>query len=337
MKQEEEQLQRILPPVSRRSLASAAVAGLLAPAMASAQVYPSRPIRLIVPWPAGGISDASGRIIAQHLGERLSVQVFVDNRGGANGRIGAEVAAKAAPDGHTLLMASAETHSINPAIYRTLPYSPTRDFVAVAPFVLNPFALVARTDFPANTVREVMALARVSPGRFTYASWGIGSTSQIGMEMVSAPSGAQMVHVPFPGEAPGVVALMAGQVDLMVLPAARANIFRREGKVKVFAVTLQERHPLLPDVPGMREEGFPSVNVANWFGITAPAKTPPAYVERLAAEVNAIVQVPEIRAQFQSLGVDAHAPMTQQAFQDFLASDADRWADVVRRANISLD
>ena len=299
------------------------------------QDYPNRPIRLIVPWPAGGITDTSSRLLAQGLSIRLGQTVVVENRPGANGQIGADHVAKSAPDGYTLFVASAEPLAINPHVYKSLPYDPARDFVGVAPFVINPFSLVSRPDFPANSVKDIVAAAKQNPGKYTHASWGVGSTSQIGMEMVKAQAGIDLVHVPYQGEAPAIAALMAGQVDLMVLPAGSAA--RQSGKVKVFAVTVPERFFILPNTPTLKEEGYANIDVFNWFGVVAPAKTPTPIVQRLAAEIQTVLQSPDIKAKYRGMGVDTHAPMSQPDFNKFIAAEIARWGEVVKRANIKLD
>ena len=299
------------------------------------QDYPNKPIRLIVPWPAGGITDSTTRILAQSLSTRMGQSVLVENRPGANGQIGANYVAKSAPDGYTLFIASAERLAINPHVYKSLPYDPARDFIGIAPFVINPFSLVSRPDFPANSMKEIVAAVKKNQGKYTYASWGVGSTSQIGMEMVKAQAGIDLVHVPFQGEAPAIVALMAGQVDLMVVPAGSAA--RQSGKVKVFAVTVPERFFILPNTPSLKEEGYSDINVFNWFGVVAPAKTPAPVIQRLATEIQAVLQAPDVKEKYRGMGVDTHAPMSQPDFNRFIAAEIVRWGEVTKRANIRLD
>ena len=302
---------------------------------AQAQPYPAKPIRLVVPWPAGGITDSATRMLAQALSPRLGQPIVVDNRPGANGQIGADNVAKSAPDGYSLFVASAEPLAINPHVYKSLPYDPVHDFVGIAPFAINPFSLVSRPDFPASTVKEIVAAAKQSPGKYTYASWGIGSTSQIGMEMVKKQASMDVLHVPFTGEAPAVTALMSGQVDLMVLPAGSAA--RQAGKVKVFAVTVPERFFILPNTPSLKEEGYANVNVFNWFGVVAPAKTPAPIVQRLAQEIGAVATSDDLRSKYRGMGLDVHPPMSQPDFNKFIASEVVRWGEVIKSANIRLD
>lgn len=323
----------------RHVMASAfafAIPALVVTAASAQTAYPNHPIKLIVPWPAGGVTDASARILATHLADRLKQPVVVDNKPGANGRIGAEAAAKSPPDGYTLFVASAETHAINPSVFATVPYDPLKDFIAVAPYAINPFTVVVRREVKAADMKEAVALAKSTPGKMTNASWGVGSTSQIIMEMVKSQAGIDVLHIPFQGEAPAVVALLGGQVDFMVMPAARADALRKDGTVKVLAVTTGKRVDLLPDVPTLTEQGY-KVDVANWFGIVVPSKTPPEAVRRVSDEINALLRGKEFPEALRKLGVDAHPIMTQPEYQKFVADEGTRWGSVIRAANIRLD
>lgn len=321
------------PPLRRRSLGLMLVP-LLASRAALAQAYPSRPIRIVVPWPPGGATDLAGRVVAQHLAERLSTSVVVENRAGAAGTIGAQAAARAAPDGHTLLLASAETHAIAPNLRDNLPYDPLKDFVAIAPFAINPFSLVARGDFPAATTRELVATIAREPGKFSYSSAGLGSASQIAMETFKGLAGLDILHVPFPGQAPAVVSLTSGQTDLQMLPAGSAASMREGGKVKVFAVTTRNRFFGMPEVPSLREEGFESMDFANWFGLVAPTGVPAEVPRRLAAEMAAVVASAEAQAALRRIGLDVFPPTSPADFQRFIEAETPRWGAVIRNANI---
>ncbi len=310
-----------------------------APALAQTppQPYPSKPIKLIVPWPAGGITDTAGRVIAQRLSEQMSGSVVVDNRSGAAGVIGAEAAAHSPADGYTLLLASAETHAIAPNMNTKLSYDPLKDFVAIAPFAINPFSLVSRPDFPASTARELIALVKSQPGKFTYSSAGLGSASQIGMETLKSVAGLNVLHVPFQGQAPAITSLLGGHTDLQMLPAGSAVAMRKAGKLKVYAVTTQTRFFDLPDVPTLKEEGFESMNFANWFGLVAPVNVPPAVTQRLTTDMTAILKSPDTRVALQKLGVDQYPAMSPQDFQKFIAAEIARWGSVIRSANIKAE
>lgn len=323
----------------RALLAALAMAGLgatQAQAQAPAAAYPSKPIRMVVAWPPGGTTDAAARILAQRLNEKLGAPVVVDNKSGANGRIGAESAAKSPADGYTLFFTSAETHVINQHVYQRVSYDAVRDFVAIAPFAVNAFAITSRLDFPAKNVKELISLAKASPGKLTFASWGIGSTSHIGMETFKVRTGIDMLHIPFQGESPALNALMGGQVDLMMLSAAKAEQLRKEGKVKVYGATTAARYFAMPETATLKEEGL-DITVANWFGLTAPAGTPPAIVNRIAAEVAAAVKAPEVLSQLRAIGLDAAAPTVPADFDKFIAAESTSWGNVIRSANIRLD
>jgi tripartite-type tricarboxylate transporter receptor subunit TctC len=314
-----------------RKILAAALA--LASGLAGAQSYPDKPIRLVIPWPAGGITDSAGRIMAQRLSETMKTPVVVENRAGAAGTIGAETVARAPADGYTLLLASAETHAIAPNMRAKLPYDPQKDFAAIAPFAINPFSIVSRPDLPAKTVKELVALAKAQPGKLTYSSAGLGSTSQMAMEVFKGLAGVDILHVPFQGQAPAMTSLLGGQTDLQMLPAGSAVGLAKAGKVKVYAVTIPTRYFNLPDVPTLKEEGF-DMNFANWFGFVVPAGTPAPIAQRLAADATAVAQAPETRTALQKLGVDVYPPMPAAEFQKFLESERVRWGNVIKASGL---
>lgn len=314
-----------------------AAALFVASGLAAAQGYPDKPIKLVIPWPAGGITDSAGRVMAQRLSDRMSTPVIVENRAGAAGTIGAEAVARSAPDGYTLLLASAETHAIAPNIRAKLAYDPPKDFVAIVPFAINPFSVVSRPDFPANNTKELIALIKAQPGKYTYSSAGLGSTSQIAMETFKGLAGLDVLHVPFQGQAPAVTSLLGGQTDLQMLPAGSAAALRKAGKIKVFGVTTHARFFDMPDVPTLKEEGFEAMNFANWFGLAAPAKVPPAITQRLAADAAAVLSSADTRSMLQKLGVDVYPAMSPEEFQKFVDSELVRWGGVIRSANIKAD
>lgn len=309
-------------------------AALLACTSAGAQVYPDRPIKLVVPWPAGGITDLAARAMAQRLGEKMGAQVLVENRAGAAGTIGAEYVARAPADGYTLLLASAETHAIAPNLRQKLAYDPRKDFAAIGAFAINPFSLVARADIAATTTKELFARIKEQPGKLSYSSAGLGSTSQIAMETLKGLAGLEVLHVPFQGQAPAVTSLLGGQTDLQMLPAGSAVPLRKAGKIKVFAVTTHARFFDMPDVPTLKEEGFEAMNFANWFGLVAPAGLPPLVAQRLATDLAAVQKVPETRSMLQKLGVDAYPATSPQDFQKFLEAELTRWGSVIQGAGI---
>jgi tripartite-type tricarboxylate transporter receptor subunit TctC len=308
----------------------------LVSSLAWAQTYPDRAIRLVVPWPAGGVTDAAGRVMAQRLSERMSTPVVVENKAGAAGTIGAAQAARAAADGYTLLLASAETHAIAPNLRGKLDYDPLKDFVAITPFAVNPFVIVSRPDFPANTTKELVAVVKGQPGKFSYSSAGLGSTSQMAMETFKSLAGLDILHVPFQGQAPAITSLIGGQTDLQMLPAGSAAALRKGGKLKAFAVSTRSRFFDMPEVPTLAEEGF-DMNFANWFGLVAPAGSPAAAVQRLAAESTAALKSPDTQAALKKIGLDVFPAMSPAEFEKFLQAEMTRWGSVIRGAGIKAE
>jgi tripartite-type tricarboxylate transporter receptor subunit TctC len=313
-----------------------AVFALATLSVAAVAAYPERPIKLIVPWPAGGTTDAVSRIIAMRLSEKLASPVVVENRGGANGMIGADAAARSAADGYTLLVASAETHSIGMGAGKKTSYDPIGDFIPITSFAKNPFVLVGRSTLAARTTAELAAFAKANPGKLTYGTWGIGSTGQVAMEMFKGQAGVDFLHVPFQGTAPAETALLGGQIDLMVLPVGRVLALRKTGKIHVYGLMTASKSNLLNDVPTLQNEGYQRMDVANWFGIMVPAKTPAAAVQRLAEDIGAVVRSPEVQAQLRAAGVEAFS-LSQDEFRQFVGAEVVRWGEVINRANIQLE
>jgi tripartite-type tricarboxylate transporter receptor subunit TctC len=301
----------------------------------AADEFPQRPITLVVPWPAGGNTDAVSRALALQLGNQLGKAVVVENRAGANGQIGAAAVARAVPDGYTLLVASAETHSITSAAKR-MPYDPQKDFQPIGSFAINPFMVVARATLPVRDIKSLVAYAQANPGKLNYGSWGAGSTGQIAMEMFKLQAGINMVHVPFNGTAPAETALLGGQIDLLVMPVGRAVAVNPTGKITVIAAMTSSRTPLMPEVATLREAGYDSLVAANWFGIVAPAKTPDSVVARLSSALDVALASGELQSAFRARGVDLikQSPAT---FQRFIADEHARWSSTVANAKIDLN
>jgi tripartite-type tricarboxylate transporter receptor subunit TctC len=312
----------------------ALAAGLSLPA-AAADDFPQRPVTLVVPWPAGGNTDAVSRALAQQLGNQLGKAVVVENRAGANGQIGAAAVARSAPDGYTLLVASAETHSITSAAKR-MPYDPQKDFQAIGSFAINPFMVVARATLPVRDIKSLVAYAQANPGKLNYGSWGAGSTGQIAMEMFKLQAGISMVHVPFNGTAPAETALLGGQIDLLVMPVGRAVAVNPTGKIAVLGAMTSARTPLMPEVATLREVGYDKLVAANWFGIVAPAKTPESVVAKLSSALDAALASAELQSTFRARGVDliTHSPT---GFVRFISDELARWSGTVANAKIDLN
>jgi tripartite-type tricarboxylate transporter receptor subunit TctC len=303
--------------------------------VAAAQGYPARPVRLIIPFPPGGSNDIVGRMIAAQLGDRLGQQVVVDNRGGAGGTIGTELAAKSQADGYTLLLIST-AYAFNTSIYRKLPYDPVKSFVPVALLGSGPGVLVVNPGLPVNSVGELIALAKERPGKLNNASAGIGSFQHLASELFRIQAGIQWLHVPYKGGGPAMVDLMGGQADASVGSLIQMLPHIRSGKLKALGTTGAKRSPVLPDVPTVAEAGVPGYEATNWWGFLAPAGTPPAIVERLHQEVAAVQASAETKRRFDTEGAEARE-MSPAAFGAFIAAETAKWARVVQEAGISAE
>jgi tripartite-type tricarboxylate transporter receptor subunit TctC len=324
---------------TRRALLGAgglcAAALLIAPRPARA--FPDRSLRVIVPWNAGGVTDILARAMAPSMQAALGQPVVIENRAGANGGVGAEAAARAAPDGHALFVSNADTHAINPFAYRRLAYDPAADFAPVSLFARVPFAVIAGPSQPrVSALPDLLAAARAAPGRLSFASWGVASASHLSMERVlRAAGGVEMLHVPFTGQAPGMTAVAAGQVDAMVLPAGGAEALARDGRVRVLAVTSAERLLILPAAPTLREAGV-DVVTGNWFAFHVPARTPDPVVRRLSAVTAEVLRVPSVVEVFRQQATTPEAT-SPEGLGEFVREERERWAAVIRAANVQLE
>lgn len=323
-------------PHSRRAfcLAILGAAGLARPAAAQ-PAWPARPLRLIVPFPAGGTTDTLARMLAERLGARVGQTVVVENRGGAAGVIAAEMASRAEPDGYTLFLATIGTAAINPHLHARLNYRP-EDLVPVGLFAELPNVLVVRADAPWRDLGAFLAEARARPGELTYASSGSGSSLHLSGEMLKADAGVDILHVPFRGGADTVNQIMGGRVDMGMnnLPSAIALV--RAGQLRALAVTGPVRAAALPDVPTVAESGLPSYAATAWFGVQAPVRTPPAVIARVNAELNAIVADPATRARAEDLGARLRGASPDE-FAEYIRKEGERWSAVIRRSGAKVD
>ncbi|MEO8850063.1 MAG: tripartite tricarboxylate transporter substrate binding protein [Casimicrobiaceae bacterium] len=302
---------------------------------AQAPAFPDRPLRLVVPFTAGGNVDIVARIIAQGLTEQLKQNVIVENRPGANAIIGAEAVAHAAPDGYTLLLGTAETHAINPHIYKKLSYDPMKDLQTVGIVDEFPFALVVSPKLPVTTLAEFIAYAKQRPGKLNFASWGIGSTSQIAFAQLEQLAGIDLVHVPFKGAAPAITAVAAGTVEAFIVPLSVAVPHAKSGQVRLLAVTSAKREPSAPDTPTATEQGVPLV-ISGWHVIAVPKATPAGVVQRLNRELNVVNARADIREKLLKVGSLPVTSTVQQA-QAMVESEWQRWGTVVSKAAITAD
>jgi tripartite-type tricarboxylate transporter receptor subunit TctC len=304
-------------------------------AAASSQTYPSRPVRLVIPFPPGGPADIFGRLIAFKLTDALREQVVVDNRGGGNGNIGAEFVARSAPDGYTLMLLPSAL-AANASLYAKLPYSLVGDFTGVASLGTFPLLLVTHPSVPAKTVPELIALAKAKPGELNFASAGSGGGAHLAAELFSRSAGISMVHVPYKGTGPAVLGVLGGQVSLMFASVPSVIQHVRGGKLNALAVTSVQRSPAAPELPTVSEQGLPGYDVVSWFGIVAPAGTPADIVKRLNEDVRRALVVPEFQERLKDEGGRSLA-MTPEEFTAFIRSEAARWAKIVRDVGAKLD
>ena len=314
------------------SLTLVSAAAALAVPHAGAQSFPNRPIRLVLPFPAGGPTDILGRAIGQKLSEQLGQPVVSDNRPGAGGNLGAEQVAKAPPDGYTLLLSSPSI-SISPSLYKKLPYDPQKDLAPIPLVAGIPNVLVVHPSVPAKNLREFIQLAKSRPGKLNFGSGGMGTTNHLASELLKTIAKIDMVHVPYKGSNQAMVALLSGEVDMVVIAVSPAIPQIEAGKVKPLAVLNEKRVPTLPNVPTSKEAGVDNFVVSVWYGILAPGGTPRELVARLNAELGKVAAAPEVKERLAQAGVEPlHS--TPERFASFIASEKTRYATVIRNAGI---
>jgi tripartite-type tricarboxylate transporter receptor subunit TctC len=305
---------------------------LTAPVMA--QDYPSKPVRLIVPFPPGGSNDVVGRMIAQQLSDRLGKQVVVDNRGGAGGVIGSEAVANALPDGYTLLVISI-AHAVSPWLYK-LNYDPIKSFVPVSILASGTNVLVVNPDLPVHSVGELIALAKQKPGELNYASAGIGSFQHLGGELFKLMAGVNIVHVPYKGGGPAMTDVVGGHTKIMFSSLVQTSGFVLNGQLRALGTGGAHRSPVLPDVPTIAEGGLTGYEANNWWGVVAPAGTPPAIVEKLHKEITAVQNSDQTKKQFAAEGAEV-VQMSSAEFGAFMASEMVKWQRVVKESGMKAE
>ncbi len=317
-------------------LAVGIVAGLALAGPAKAQDYPSKPIRLVVPFAAGGATDVLARLVGERLTASLGQQVVVDNRPGAGGNIGSDLVARAEPDGYTILMGAVGTHAINPSLYPKMPYDPVKDFAPVTLVASVPNVLVVNPEVPANSVQELIDLAKAKPGELNFASSGNGTSIHLSGELFKAMTGTDIVHVPYKGSGPAVTDLLGGQVQMMFdnMPSSLPHV--KAGKLRALGVTSAKRSPALPEVPTIAEAGVPGYDATSWFGILAPAGTPEPVVTRLQGAIVQALGEPEMRQRMADLGAEPVGD-TPAEFGQFIAAEIAKWAKVVNDAGVKLE
>ncbi|MGQ0525189.1 MAG: Bug family tripartite tricarboxylate transporter substrate binding protein [Betaproteobacteria bacterium] len=322
---------------SRLTIAGLVAAAFVVPVShAQTETYPSRPVRMIVPFPPGGSTDIMARVVAQKLTEKLGQQVIVDNRGGAGGTIGMNIAAKAPPDGYTLMMSTSITHTVGASLYSKLPYNVLTDFAPITLAASVPLLFVVNPGVPAKSVKELIQLAKAKPGQLNYASPGSGTSGHLAAEMFKSMAGVDIVHVPYKGGGPAVVDLIGGQVQVLILSAVATLPHVKTGKLRALAVTGLARSPKLPDIPTVSESGLPGYEVVLWYGVSAPAKTPASIVNRLNRDIVAIMQSPDMR---ERLASEAGEPVgnTPEQFEKIIRADVAKWSKIVKESGIKAD
>ncbi len=316
--------------LDRRLLLATAAAAIASPARA----FPDRPVRLVVPWPPGGVADLLVRTMAGPMQAALGQPVVVENRAGAVGAIAAELVARSPADGHTLFVSNSDTHAINPFVFRRLPYDPVTDFAPVSLFAILPFVVLVGPSQPnLRSLSDLLAAARAAPGKLTFGSWGVASGGRLGMELLlQAAGGLDMLHVPFVGSAPILQAVLAGQVDCAMLPPGGAMSLLRDGRLRALAVTSFSRLPILPDTPTLKEGGV-ELTPVSWLAYHAPARTPMPAIHRLARVVDDVLQMPQVIATFRENAAEAEATLPE-GLAAFQRAEVERWGQAVRLARL---
>ena len=311
---------------------------LLAPLAALAQTagYPSRPVTLVVPFPPGGGTDTGARLIAQKLSVKWGQQVIVDNKGGAAGQIGADLVAKAKPDGYTILMGNIGTQAINPSLYPRLPYDPDKAFAPISLVAELPLAMMVNPAVPAKTAQEFITLARSQPGRLSYSSSGAGGAPHLAAEMFKLGSNTFILHVPYRGGGPAISDLLAGHVQLSFMTVLEASGHIKAGKLRALAVTSEKRVSALPEVPALGEAALPGFNSISWIGLLAPAGTPREIVEKISADVRELLASDEVKNRLTELG-GVPRGNTPAQFVQMIEADRKRYADIIRERKITVD
>jgi tripartite-type tricarboxylate transporter receptor subunit TctC len=305
-----------------------------APAFAQG-AYPNKQVRIVVPFPAGGSADLLCRIVGEKLSAAWGQPVIVDNRAGAGGNVGAEIAYRAEPDGYTVLCSPPGPLSINHNLYKTLPYDWTK-FMPIAVLAVVPNVIAARIDLPADSARELIAYAKANPGKVTYASQGNGSTSHLSAQMLATMAGIEMIHVPYKGEGPALIDLTAGRVDIFIGNLSAALRFEKARQLKFLGLASRTRSPVAPDVPSAPEIGLPDLVSSAWFGLVVPPGTPEDVVQKINADTAAVLRLPEVRSRFLELGAEPQGDTTA-ATAAFIKAEEARWRSVIRSANVVLE
>jgi len=319
---------------SRHLIAAIALASIAT--LAQGQAWPSKPIKWVVPFAPGGTTDILARTVGEKLAVALGQPVIIENKPGAGGGVGAEYTAKAAPDGYTIMGGTISTHAINASLYKDLPYDPVKDFVAITLIARVPNMLVVNTAVPAKDVKELIALLKANPNKYSFASSGNGTSQHLSGELFKSMSGTEMQHIPYKGSPPALQDVMGGQVTMTFDNITTAWTLAKAGKLRALAVTTAKRSSIAPDVPTLAESGLPGFEVGSWQGVFAPAGTPPAIVKRLNAEIVKALNLPDVREKLGALGAEIVADSPEE-FSALVKSEVVKWSDVVKKSGAKVD
>ena len=317
-----------------RIFAAVALASLAA--VAQAQAWPSKPIKWVVPFAPGGTTDILARTVGEKLAVALGQPVIIENKPGAGGGVGAEFTAKSAPDGYTIMGGTISTHAINASLYKSLPYDPVKDFVAITLIARVPNMLVINPSVPAKDVKELIALLKANPGKYSFASSGNGTSQHLSGELFKSMSGTDMQHIPYKGSPPALQDVVGGQVAMTFDNITTALPLAKAGKLRALAVTTAKRSSVAPEVPTLAESGLPGFEVGSWQGVFAPAGTPPEIVKRLNAEIVKALNMPDVRDKLSGLGAEIVADSPEE-FSALVKAEVAKWADVVKKSGAKVD
>jgi tripartite-type tricarboxylate transporter receptor subunit TctC len=329
-------MQSLFGPRRRLMWLLALVAAPLLPAAALAQGYPSKAVTFVVPYPPGGASDVIARLIGQKLSESMRQPVVIENRAGANGIIALSAVAKAPADGYTILMTNIGPSAINPSIYKSLPYDAVKDFVPITLTSQVPLMLVTTPGLGVNSVAELIAKAKASPGALSYAAAGNGTAGHLAMELFKLNAGVDIKSIPYKGDTPALADMIAGQVQVMLATVIAATPHVQSGRLKALAVTTTKRLASAPSLPTIAESGMPGFEAVSWGGVMAPAGTPRAVVDKLHAEITAILKQPDVKERFAAVGAEI-VSSTPEEFQRYISAETSKWARIAQTAGVRMD
>ena len=313
-----------------------ATAIAVVPVAANAQSFPAKPVKLVIPFPPGGSLDNVGRLLAQKIGDAWGQPIIVENRPGAGGNVGADAVAKSPADGYTVVMGALSTHAVNPSLYAKMPYDAVKDFAPISNVAITPNVLVVNAALPVNSLKDLIAYAKANPGKVNFGSGSNGSAGHLAGELFKVDTGTDVAHIPFKGGAPATQALVAGDTQFMFANLANAMAQLKGGRIKALAVTTAQRSKLAPDLPTMAEAGMPGFDISTWFGVLAPAGTPPEVIAKWNTELVKALNAPDVREKMLAQGAEP-APTTPAEFAAFIAREREKYARIIKASGAKVD